>query len=93
MEAHNLQQQLISQFGLSVLLEERLDESFTVDLNGTTIYTNLTQAEPYIDHEKILNSVGAYKKPLGKKMEETSQPNDDNDQDHLRWMNSVCSGE
>jgi len=93
MEAHNLQQQLASQFGLSVLLEEGLNESFTVVLNGATIYTNLTEAEPYIDHEKIISSIGAYKEPLEKKMEETSQPNDDNDPDHLRWMNSVCSGE
>ena len=67
MEAHNLQQQLASQFGLSVLLEEGLNESFTIVLNGATIYTNLTEAEPYIDHEKIISSIGAYKEPLEKK--------------------------
>lgn len=93
MEAHKLQRQLASQFGLSVLLEERLDECFTVVLNGTTIYTNLTEDESYIDHKKIISSVCGYKNPLVKSLEETPQPDDNDDQDHLQWMNSVCSGE
>jgi len=93
MEAYNLQQELSSQFGLSILLEERIDDCFSVVLNGTTLYKKETVNDSHIDHQKIISSVGRYTRPLVKNPEVQPAPDDNNDPDHLQWMNSVCSGE
>lgn len=93
LKAHNLQQELAAQFDLSVRLEEHIDQSFKVLLNGQTLYTNPTEDNSHIDHQKIISSLRVYKKPAKLKPKEPAQPDYNDDPDHLRWMNSVCSGE
>jgi len=58
MKAYQLQQQLVSQFGLCVLLEERIDDCFKVAFNGTTIYEKTTEDNSNIDHKKIISLIG-----------------------------------
>lgn len=93
MEAHQLRQKFVSRFGLSVLLEEGEDECFTVVLNGTNIYSQPVAGTAHVDHQKIFNALGKYRRPLPFKPEVSSEPDDAPGPDHLRWMNSVCSGE
>lgn len=92
MKAHNLKQELVYQYGFSVLLEEGRDELFTVVLNETVIYSKPMEKNVHIDHQQIINAAANYKKPpLSKPTVQLEA--DDADPDHLRWMNSVCSGE
>jgi len=74
-------------------MEEGIDQRFTVVLNEARIYSKPMAEDVYTDHQKIINAVGKHKKPLVLKTEVVSDPNDDTDPDHLRWMNSACSGE
>jgi len=93
LEAYNLQQQLITSFGLSVGLEVQNENSFTLILEGKTIYSAPIEEKFHINHKKIINSVSKYRKPLVQFSEEPPEASDVDDEDHLRWMNSVCSGE
>ena len=93
MQAHTLKQELVSRFGLSVLLEEGLDECFMVVLNGAIIYSKPMPENVRINHQKIINAVGKHKTPLVLKTEGISNPDVETDPDHLRWLNSACSGE
>lgn len=93
MEAHNLRQKFVSRFGLTVSLEEGGDDCFTVVLNGTNIYSQSMEGNVHIDHQKIFNVIGKFRKPLPLKPEISSESNNDPDPDHLRWLNSACSGE
>lgn len=93
MEAHNLKKEIVSRFGSSVMLEEGIDECFMVVLNGARIYSKPMAEDVHIDHQEIINAVGKHKKPLVLKTEVISNPDDETDPDHRRWMNSACSGE
>jgi hypothetical protein len=93
LKAHNLQQQLATHFGLSAVLEEHVDDCFTVDLNGTIIYSNSIEDNTHIDHTKIISAVGEYKKPLAMSPKVPPEPDTSDDPDHQSWINSVCSGE
>lgn len=93
MEAHTLSRHLDRTFGVSALLEEQQDDEFTVILNGKPIYSHVTEEDSGIDHQKILSSVGGYAKPLMMCHADTVPPDDNDDPDHIQWMNSFCSGE
>jgi hypothetical protein len=93
MEAHTLKQEIVYRFGLSVLLDEGKNDYFTVVLNGTIIHSKPIEGNVHIDYQEIINAVANHKNPLVLNPEVPSEPDDDADPDHLRWMNSVCSGE
>lgn len=93
LKAHNLQQQLATHFGLYAVLEEHVDDCFTVDFNGTIIYSNSIEDNTHIDHTKIISAVGKYKKPLAMSPKVPPEPDTSDDPDHQSWKNSVCSGE
>jgi len=93
LEAYNLQQQLITSFGLSVGLEVQIEKCFTLILKGKTIYSAPIEDKFHINHKKIIKSVSKYRTPLEQCSEEPPEASDIDDEDHLRWMNSVCSGE
>ena len=95
LEAHKLQQQITAVFNLSAVVEEHAETSFALILDEATIFSEDISASAGIDHSVILEVVGAYLKP-GAKISAAASENtdeDDNDPDHRRWLNSVCSGE
>jgi hypothetical protein len=96
LEAHTLQQKIRANFDLSVAIEEHEAQSFALVLDGAAIFSDDISDCTGIDHATLLGLISAHEKPLAKigdSASEDSEESNDNDPDHRRWLNSVCSGE
>ena len=95
-EAHKLQQQISAAFNLAVEIEEHAEECLSLLLEGTLIYSEDSADSAAIAHAEILRAVSKHEQPLttsGEAAAEISAPSANEDPDHRRWLNSVCSGE
>ena len=96
LKAHTLQRKITANFDLSVDSEEHEKRSFTLVLDGAAIFSDDISDCTGIDHATLLGHISAHEKPLAKigdSASEDSEESNDNDPDHRRWLNSVCSGE
>ena len=95
-EAHTLQQLVGEYFDLSISTEEQADGCFSLDLSGETIYSELVAESSQLPHHKLLEIISTHLEPLKTIPTVASEPVDqdgDQDPEHSRWLNSVCSGE
>lgn len=96
LEAHKLQQLVGEYFDLSVSAQEQGDASFTLSLAGETIYSESVPDCSRIHHYKLLEVISNHIDPLTRiptEASETFDQDSDQDPEHRRWLNSVCSGE
>ena len=96
LEAHTLQQLVGEYFDLSVSAEELAGDCFSLELSGETIYAEAIAESSQIPHHQLLELISTYLDPLKKIPAATSKPvalDGDQDPEHRRWLNSVCSGE
>ena len=93
LKAYNLQQLLDTSFGAIVELEEQVDEQLNVFLNGALIYSQPIDKNLHIDTEGIIRAVCGCNIALKQRPELEAEEEADNDPEHRRWLNSVCSGE
>lgn len=93
LEAHNLQRQLTAIFDLSIEVEEHLDESFSILLNGSVIYSKPCDGTTGLDHKTIIKAIGNVKRNPEPSSPAQLTDEEADDPDHLLWKNSVCSGE
>ena len=93
LKAYNLQQLLGASFGAAVELEERIGEQLSVSLNGAPIYSQSIDENLHIDTEGIIKAVCECNIALQETPELAAEGETDDDPEHRRWLNSVCSGE
>ena len=93
LKAYNLQQLLGSSFGAIVELEEHVAEQLSVFLKGALIYSQPIDENLHIDTEGIIRAVCGCNIALKKRPEQETEGEADDDPEHRRWLNSVCSGE
>ena len=93
LKAYNLQQLLGASFGAAVELEERIGEQLSVSLNGAPIYSQSIDENLHIDTEGIIKTVCECNIALQETPELAAEGETDDDPEHRRWLNSVCSGE
>ncbi len=93
LKAYNLQQLLGASFEAAVELEERIGEQLSVSLNGVPIYLQSIDENLHIDTEGIIKAVCGCNIALKKVPELLAEDETDDDPEHRRWLNSVCSGE
>ncbi|MGI9536100.1 MAG: hypothetical protein ACR2PB_03455 [Desulfocapsaceae bacterium] len=93
LKAYKLQQLLGASFGAVVELEERIGEQLSVSLNGAPIYAQSIDENLRIDTEKIIKAVCECNVALQETAELEAEDEFDNDPEHRRWLNSVCSGD
>lgn len=93
LKAYNLQQLLGASFGAAVELEERIGKQLSVSLNGAPIYSQSIAENLHIDTEAIIKAVCECNIALKETPELAAEGETDDDPEHRRWLNSVCSGE